>query len=781
MTIIENYLKLTEELKLEYGEKSLVLMQVGSFFECYALVQKDGSYFGSLIKEFAEINDMIISRKNVCVGGKNVVMAGFGLAQLEKYIKRLQENGFTIAVYTQDSPSKNTTRSLSCIYSPGTFFSPDISEISNNISCVWIHYSQKNKLCNEQICTGISNVDIYTGKTVIDEYSIDYQNTPTTYDKLEKFISVYNPKEIIIISNLSEEIINQIINFTNIKSLQIHKINLNKNIESNLLKEAKNCQSQKYQEAIMKKFYKNNFNFLEDYYYTCIANQSFCFLLNFIEKHNPHLVEKIDKPLKENHEDKLILANHSLKQLNIISDKRHNGNLGCVQDFLNNCITNIGRREFNYNLLNPTTNEDLLTESYNITEYILKKEKWKEIRTFLTEIKDIEKIKRKIIMNKITPKDFYFLNNNIIHLKKLYKNIKKDNTLIEYINKKISKNFEDMCENQEDFIQKKFNIDKIKNIDDLTFERLNNLNIENVCFINRGIDTSLDEKLKNYLDSQEKLEVLRNYFSNIIQEYEKNKKTGEYIKIHETPKMDPMLIGTKRRISILKNILEKLPDNEINLIFTSRFTNEEETFSINIKNLEFKVHGGNQSNNIIVSSEINKLTHIIQNAKDVLINSIINIYKNIVNEFKKFSTNKENNNEYYCINNLIKFIKECDILQCKGFLASNFNFCKPEIQENDNSFAEFKKIRHCLIERLNTEELYVSNDITIGLKEKGILLYGTNAVGKTSLIKSIGITIIMAQAGLFVPCKSLRYKPYNHIFTRIMEMIIYLKDYQHLQ
>ena len=211
-----------------------------------------------------------------------------------------------------------------------------------------------------------------------------------------------------------------------------------------------------------------------------------------------------------------------------------------------------------------------------------------------------------------------------------------------------------------------------------------------------------------------------------------------------------------------------MPDNDINLIFTSRFTNEEETFTINIKNLEFKVHGGNQSNNIIVSSEINKLTHIIQNAKDVLINSIINIYKNIVNEFKKFSTNKENNNEYYFINNLIKFIKECDMLQCKGYLASNFNFCKPEIQENDNSFAEFKKIRHCLIERLNIEELYVSNDITIGLKEKGILLYGTNAVGKTSLIKSIGITIIMAQAGLFVPCKSLRYKPYNHIFTRIL-------------
>ena len=228
MTIIEEYLNLTEELKKEYGVKSLVLMQVGSFFECYALVQKDGTYFGSSIKEFAEINDMIISRKNVCVGGKNVVMAGFGIAQLEKYIKRLQEKGFTIAVYTQDSPSKNTTRSLSCIYSSGTYFSPDITEISNNITCIWIHYSQKNQFCNEQISIGISNIDIFVGKSIIKEYSIDYNNIPTTYDNLEKFISVYNPKETIIISNLSENIIQQIINFTNIRSLQIHKILIKK-------------------------------------------------------------------------------------------------------------------------------------------------------------------------------------------------------------------------------------------------------------------------------------------------------------------------------------------------------------------------------------------------------------------------------------------------------------------------------------------------------------------------------------------------------------------------
>ena len=47
----------------------------------------------------------------------------------------------------------------------------------------------------------------------------------------------------------------------------------------------------------------------------------------------------------------------------------------------------------------------------------------------------------------------------------------------------------------------------------------------------------------------------------------------------------------------------------------------------------------------------------------------------------------------------------------------------------------------------------------------GILLFGTNAAGKSSLMKSIGLNIIMAQAGMFVAAESLTYKPYP--FSRI--------------
>jgi DNA mismatch repair protein MutS len=82
-----------------------------------------------------------------------------------------------------------------------------------------------------------------------------------------------------------------------------------------------------------------------------------------------------------------------------------------------------------------------------------------------------------------------------------------------------------------------------------------------------------------------------------------------------------------------------------------------------------------------------------------------------------------------------------------------------------------KELRHCLIEHIQTQELYVANDISLSSEATdptGILLYGTNAVGKTSFIRALGIAVIMAQSGMYVPCTRFSYRPYRAIFTRIL-------------
>ena len=799
MTIINDYLSYTKQYSETYGEKTLVLIQVGSFFECYALVKKDGTYHGSHIRQFAEINDMTISRKNICVSGQSVVMAGFGVPQLEKYVRKMQDHGYTIVVFTQDNPSKNTTRSLSCIYSPGTFFSNESScldaELSNNTTCIWIHYSSKNRSIKEMLTIGIANIDIYTGKTSINEFQTEYYHNPTTYDELEKFVSIYKPNETIIISNLSREIIENIIQFVNIMSRQTHIIELGDSSESSeLQKEALNSERQNYQQQIFKKFFGiargRNENFDSDkeneiiatYYDYCIATQSFCFLLEFIYKHNPNLVNKIEKPIIENLGDRLILANHSLKQLNIISDNRYIGKLGSVATLLNNAVTIMGRRRFNYNLLNPGTNVDLLNKSYDITEHFLKENNWDYIRNQLANIKDFERIKRKLIMNKITPRDFYNLYQNLSTLQDLYRKLRKDKTFINYISGYIQEDLIESTTTIVQFIKTHFSLERAKYIDDLSTDKLNNYSVENVQFINRGVSEELDRKTKTCIDSREVLETIRSWLSLQLEEYEKsgrsNKsgKTNEYIKIHETPKAEPMLIGTKRRVTILKTVIDKLrqdpknPTGEILLNYKSKYSNTEESYTLSLNALEYKPHGGNQSNLVVTSPLIHKLTNYIQSSRDYLTTEIQNTYYQIT---QNFITTIEING-INILDDIINFTSECDLIQCRCYIAKKYNYCKPVIMKADKSFVDFKQIRHPLIEQLNQRELYVTNDFVLGLETggesdpNGLLLYGTNAVGKTSFIKSIGISTIMAQAGLYVPCSSFTYWPYNYIFTRIL-------------
>ena len=148
-------------MEKEFGE-TIVLIQVGSFFEVYALKDKDGNIIGSDIETFSNINDMVIAPKaNMSFKGCSVLIAGFGLPQLDKYVDKLQEHGDTIVIYKQDMQAKNTTRSLDQIISPGTYFSPETEHISNTTMCVWIEHIHSRQLHrSSSVVIGISTLDI---------------------------------------------------------------------------------------------------------------------------------------------------------------------------------------------------------------------------------------------------------------------------------------------------------------------------------------------------------------------------------------------------------------------------------------------------------------------------------------------------------------------------------------------------------------------------------------------------------------------------------------------
>jgi DNA mismatch repair protein MutS len=755
MALIKEYFELTKKYQDDYGENTILLMQVGSFFEVYGMKNKlTNTIQGSRIFDFSTICDLNIVDKNVCVGKDNVLMAGFKDTHIEKYVKKIQESGFTAVVYAQDEAAKNTTRSLAGIFSPGTYFSNESTKLTNNVTCIWVELFN-NKLISKgkSVVVGIANMDIYTGKTSIFQFKEAYINNPTTYDELERFISIYIPSEVILISNLDIKEIDEIINYANIRCSLIHKIQMDSTSPNQFVHRAKNCEKQNYQKEVLCKFYKiHDFDiFFQNFYENHVASQAFCFLLDFVYQHNPHLVNKISEPIFENCSSRLILANHSLKQLNIIEDSNHgySGKYSSVLKMLNECLTPMGKRKFNYTFLNPVNDIDFLQTEYNMVEHMLVHyDKYNGfLKSNLSEIKDISKWERQVFLKKITPKSFYNLHNNLIKIKEIFETVVQDKTIMKYLSLRgfdqNSNEIGTFCQNICDFISCNINLSLIQENDQ-----------PEINFIRQGVNQELDNKTHLLNESEMKLESIRFYLNSLIKD---KGKTVDFIKIYETEKNNFSLICTSRRCKLLE---DSLPAKPVETTLSYILNNETHYFPYKVgkQNLEYRTQTA--SNNCISDSQIYNICKNITTCKISLKDTITLVFQQFIERFEFFQEQ---------LQHIIQFITMIDVLYAKSTISKKYNYCKPTIVEADKSFICAKGLRHCLIEQIQTNELYVTNDITLGNESiDGVLLYGTNAVGKTSLIRSIGISIIMAQAGLYVPCKEFVYKPYNYIFTRIL-------------
>jgi len=715
MALVKKYFSLLNMYQNKFGEKTFLLMQVGSFFEVYS--EKED---GLNIQSFSRICDLKIASKG------DHYMAGFRDYILDKYISKINDQQYTTVVYVQEEIQGVIQRKEYAIYSPGTTFLDDEVKLSNNTSCLWIH---KTKRSPSIILFGLSNIDIYTGKVDVYEYQEIYYHNPTTYDAIERFISIYKPTEMVVIHNMEDVIIQGVLQYLAFKSKKVTLIDLNK--KDTYSDQASKCENQLYQSEIIKKFYPllNKTLVMDTLFEKTIAFQSLCFLLEFVSQHNPSLTHKLCEPTLDK-SSSVILANHSLKQLNII-DSEYTGDYSSVLSLLNTCRTKIGKREFQRILLNPIHDSIELSKSYNMIEHCLSKQyDWSSI---LYKICDIEKINRKIILEKTTPSEYAQLYDTCCILEKDY-NDKIWNDYIEY----------DKVKNEISIVKK--TLETYLNLD--VARKMNELDDTCDTLIRRGVDNSLDRTCQDKLEGRSRYLSICEYLNKVYNGLDK--KCTEAFKIHETDKLGLSIHITKKR----KRLIEKHLVNEVDLTFYSTYSQQKEGFIFSPSLLEFKEY--NSQNYVLYSSEL-----FIINEQLILNNS--NFLQHLIRVFKKVHSFM--NISY---SSIIHCIQKMDVLNTKCETTKKYNYTKPILINNDHSFFNAKKLRHALIEHLDKNETYVPNDICLGKENQGVLLFGTNAVGKTSLIKSIGICVIMAQAGMYVPCLELEYSPYEYLFTRII-------------
>lgn len=111
-------------------------------------------------------------------------------------------------------------------------------------------------------------------------------------------------------------------------------------------------------------------------------------------------------------------------------------------------------------------------------------------------------------------------------------------------------------------------------------------------------------------------------------------------------------------------------------------------------------------------------------------------------------------------------LAEIDFHFAKARYAAKTGAIEPEILQPERSkIVEFENMRHPLL--IGTVDNIVSNDFEIGKEYKSIIITGSNTGGKTVTIKTIGLFLLMAKAGFFLPCTMAKLYPFKQIFADI--------------
>ena len=727
--LTEAYFKLQKLFEKKYGENSVVLIEIGTFFEVYE-VNNEKDKIGKA-KEIAELLNIQLTRKNKNIlenSQSNPIMAGVPAVSLEKHLSRIiAQQKYTVILIKQIGTPPKVKRIVDAIISPGTNFDYTINQDENTITSIVIDKVKENYL------VGYSAIDVTTGKCFYNEifgtsedssFALDevfnYMNTHKTSEIIVTFLDKQiNQKEVLDYLELSHKTFH--INTTRMKITYQNELFKNVFVIESLLSPIEHLDMELYP----------------------LSSESLAILIDFVISHDSKIVQKLFLPIKLDLNHFVYLGNNALEQLNII-ESNHSPSL---LHLINNTSTAMGKRLLKERLTHPIKDEKEINRRYQLSldlyDYHM------PIENSMGNIYDVERLARRIKLSRLHPFELSYLFDSLFSIKEVV-------TFME--------NYHFMkspCASEEIDVFLN-NIKKTFHIDIAGKYMLKDIGENMIC---EGIDTKIDALLEENRELEKKLSLFQEHILSLLDSKDTNQ-----VAIHRLDKEGFFLSLTKNRYMMIKEAFLKshqIIDDELYLY---------KDFSIKI-----------QTNNVKIS---NKLTSLISDKYVHNLRKIIELNKTVFHEYIKYYDKKFSD----LLTQLVSFIAEIDVTISNIKTSKKYNYVCPKIVKtsSDENFLELIGGRHPILEMGEERGIYIPNDIILGnlnLSKKeykenvilknskpltiidnhmnGVLLYGINSSGKSSLMKTIGLCVILAQSGFFVPATSMRFSLFDSLFTRI--------------
>jgi len=722
----EIYFELQQYFEKKYGKNTLVLIEIGTFFEVYE-VNNDTLKVGKA-KEIAELLNIQLTRKNKNIlenSVSNPLLAGVPTVSLERYLARLiATKKYTIVLIKQKGEVPNIKRYVSNIISPGTNFEYQTEAVESNIVSLTIDKNQ------DIYSVGYAAIDVTTGKTIVNEIHSNREDKSYALDEVFNLLQTYNTAEIIVTFNNKE------IDREWLKSyLELAQFHTSFN--------EKHCKVN-YQNELFSKVYEINsflsaieFLDLERHPYT---TEALAILIEFIIEHDEAIIKKMNRPIFLGESRYLYLGNNALEQLGVIS--RDSSEVTLLK-LIDKTSTAFGKRLLKERLLAPILDVDILEERYDLTEKLLPLSD--KYETNLKNIYDLERITRRIKLKKLHPVELTYIEMSLDAISKLLSKAEKNGV-----------DFEERLQSEvqefQSYLTQTFNLNicakfRIEQISDNIFKQ--------------GIYPTIDTLLERQEKELDKLNLVSKHIDAIFEKEKLIKNSSSsYTDLRYLESEGYSINLTKNRFTLIeKELKSSFVTIDGKHYFFKDFRYKQLKNSVKINSALF--------DEITQSFEANQVK-LISLVKERYIESLSALEK-------RFS---------HIIDEIINLVANIDVAISNAKCSKSMNLTRPQIIKGVNS-VEAIALRHPIIEANEQSGIYVPNDIylgsgietnhnhiTLNASENnpinGILLYGINSSGKSSLMKSIGLSVILAQAGFFVPAVELKLGLYDKLFTRIV-------------
>jgi DNA mismatch repair protein MutS len=720
------YFQLYDTNVQNYGPLTGILLQVGRFFEMYDYVEVATGQARTNVQILAEICGCVVEHKPSADPKFNRLFWGFPETSLPKFERLLIVAGYSVPVYVQEKNSAGEViaRPLDHVSSPGTYYDAEgglaIRKEEQCMLGVYVEPWTDERKGIQFWSVATTAFDIMTGSCFSTEADIQLIDGKPVFDCMTPFWSLHPPAEVIFCWSSADPIPRDedIASFVSpsTRSPPIHKIVLEPKSENSVATDRLriNLLEQVYKPATSLPILE----FLHINLYPMIRRSLF-HMLKFIQEHNVTAIKSLNNHSVWCAENHVLLGNAALQQLAMLplnSDKPQESLLYWLQK----AQTSMGRQTLRERLLKPTAEiEELEERQERIAAH--RSEPTSTLTASLKGMYDLPRLYRRFQLRSATTQD-------LLQLFTTYE--KAEQVLKQCTDKVYDVQDADILSHVTGFL-KQFDSTRIRSSG------------VNTHPWTRGMYPELDAYEDEWQTLETSMIALKNTWNEVLKDDDA---------IQWTVREDaPFTFTTTQRRSIcivnnmkLKNIV----------VTTSKYGSAKTVMLL-------------ETSEVIAANQA--AIRLRQTWSTAIAEQWTAFWDTWIHEGIKMGT----------LQRLAETIGIVDAELTLATLSNTYGYTRPNYIETSAALpagVHVHELRHPIIERINTSTPYVPHSLAIGVKNdtadaqtsNGILLYGVNAAGKSSLGKALGLAVLMAQTGMPVAASAMTLIPYTSIFTRIL-------------